>query len=190
MAYNTSEKHHFISILKTAQKEDKIVLLSVFFLTVFFDMTIGVTVGVILACLLFVNRQANMTKGFASTHSHSNLFEDLPQLEKSFYIYRIAGSMFFGTAHRALRAISEVSNDVKIIVLDLSQVEFIDSTGLVALSSAIDSLRNKSRRIFLVAPNESLKESIQSFFRLHGQNSPIEFENQLQSVIDLVKNSR
>ncbi|MCM2250620.1 MAG: SulP family inorganic anion transporter, partial [Geothrix sp.] len=61
VAWNMSEAEHFIHTLKVAPKSDVAVLLTCFFLTVVFDMVIAVTVGIMLASLLFMRRMAGLS---------------------------------------------------------------------------------------------------------------------------------
>src|SRR5690606_3580538 len=61
VAWNMSEMRHFQYILKVAPRSDVVVLLTCYFLTVIFDMVIAVTVGVVLAAILFMRRMAELT---------------------------------------------------------------------------------------------------------------------------------
>src|SRR5205814_1866413 len=61
VAWNMSEVKHFGHILRVAPRSDALVLLTCFVLTVVFDMVVAVSVGVVLAALLFMRRMAEIT---------------------------------------------------------------------------------------------------------------------------------
>ena len=62
VAWNMAELHNFVGIVRVAPKSDVLVLLTCFLLTVFFDMVVAVSVGVVLAALLFMRRMAELTE--------------------------------------------------------------------------------------------------------------------------------
>jgi len=148
VAYNMSEMKHFLHIIRVAPKSDVIVLLLCFSLTVIFDMVIGVTVGVVLASLLFMRRMATVT----STHmvessDHPQVRESLP---RDIILYEIAGPLFFGAAENAAEAISGITDNVRAVIFSMDGVPVMDVTGLVAFESAISKLSRHSRKVFLV----------------------------------------
>ena len=61
VAWNMSEVKHFAHILRVAPRSDALVLVTCFVLTVVFDMVVAVSVGVVLAALLFMRRMAEIT---------------------------------------------------------------------------------------------------------------------------------
>jgi SulP family sulfate permease len=71
VAWNMSEAKHFIRTLKMAPKYDVIVLLLCFSLTVLFDMTIAVAVGIGLAAMLFIRRSIDLTQSSLTRHESS-----------------------------------------------------------------------------------------------------------------------
>ena len=62
VAWNMSELHNFVGIVRVAPKSDVIVLLTCFLLTVVFDMVVAVSVGFVLAALLFMRRMSELTE--------------------------------------------------------------------------------------------------------------------------------
>lgn len=136
VAWNMSEAKHFVHALKVAPRSDVIVLLTCFGLTVIFDMVVSVTVGVILAALLFMRRMAEVSN-VRLVDQHPIAAEGLP---KNVLIYEVAGPLFFGAAQKAMNALQRVPTGIKVVVLDLSAVPAIDATGLVSLESAVARL--------------------------------------------------
>ena len=156
-AWNISDVNHFIHILKIGPRRDVIVLITCFALTVFFDMVAAITVGVVLAALLFMNEMANLGKGrWLFETKELNIDEPLPE---GVMIYEISGPLFFGVAEKAMQELKANRLGLKTVILHLGDVPSIDVSGIVALKSAIDSLLEASIPIILtqVGPKLSLK---------------------------------
>lgn len=136
VAWNMSEIKHFGHALKVAPKSDVLVLLTCFLLTVVFDMVVSVTVGVMLAALLFMRRMAEVS-GARLVDQHP-LLTGLP---KSVLVYEVAGPLFFGAAQKAMSALHRVPSGIKVVILDLSSVPAMDATGLVSLETAVERLQ-------------------------------------------------
>jgi SulP family sulfate permease len=151
VAWNMSEIHNFVRIVKIAPKSDVFVLLTCFLLTVFFDMVIAVSVGFVLAAILFMRRMAELTESrvqLDATEEGSAL-----TLPKGVVLYEINGPLFFGAAQRALRMFQlERSRSFRVLIVDLGRVPVIDATGLVALESGIASVLRGKRLVILAGP--------------------------------------
>jgi SulP family sulfate permease len=144
VARNMSEARHFFRLARIAPRHDVIVMLTCFALTVVFDMVVAVTVGVILAALLFMRRMAVLTT--AELESPTKLNVEVPPGVR---IYEIAGPLFFGAAKSAMEALHTAGDKDKVYILEMRNVPTMDATGLVALESVIDRLhRSKVKVIF------------------------------------------
>ncbi|MGD9000598.1 MAG: C4-dicarboxylic acid transporter DauA [Granulosicoccaceae bacterium] len=140
VAWNMSEAGHFIRVIRIAPRDDVVTLLICFSLTVLFDMTIAVSVGMVLAAVLFVRRSITLFEGKMTESEH----EIAAELGKKIVIYDINGPLFFGSAQKAMRNITSISPEVRVVVLDMTEVNMIDMTALVAMESiAKDLLANK-----------------------------------------------
>ena len=137
VAWNMSEAKHLFHALRTSPKSDALVLLTCLGLTVVFDMVISVSVGVVLASLLFMRRMADLAEVKLVEEHHPLLGRTLP---KSVVYYEIAGPLFFGAAHRATSTLHVVHDQAEAVVLDIESVPAIDATGVVNLKSAIARL--------------------------------------------------
>lgn len=146
VAWNMAEAKHALRILREAPKSDAAVLVVCFGLTVVFDMVIAVTVGVVLAALLFMKRMAEVSGGRLLAADHEELHVQLPP---GVVVYQIAGPLFFGAAQRAMSALQRWEKGVKVVVLDLRAVPAIDATGLFNLRSAVDRLRRERIKVVL-----------------------------------------
>jgi SulP family sulfate permease len=147
VARNMSEARHFARLLRIAARSDVIVMVTCFTLTVVFDMVVAVTVGVVLAALLFMRRMATTIKVELDTPKEHGLSIELPPGVR---LYEIAGPMFFGAAKSAMEVIAAVGNrNDHTFVLNMERVPTIDATGLVALESVLDRLfRSRIKVIF------------------------------------------
>ena len=147
VARNMSEARHFTRLLRIAARSDVVVMVTCFTLTVVFDMVIAVSVGVVLAALLFMRRMAESTTVQLESPQELGLSVELPPGVR---LYEIAGPMFFGAAKSAMEVIATVgSGSDHTFVLNMQHVPTIDVTGLVALESMLDRLfRSRIKVIF------------------------------------------
>jgi SulP family sulfate permease len=131
--------------VRVAPRSDVAVLLCCFILTVLFDMVIAVSIGVVLAALLFMRRMAEITDTRLDTGTMAK--HDLPDGVR---LYEIAGPLFFGAAQRAMSALHTVGGERSLaVIIYLGQVPVIDATGLVALETAIDRLKREGHKVIL-----------------------------------------
>jgi SulP family sulfate permease len=137
VAWNMSEVRHFRHILHVAPRSDVLVLVTCFSLTVLFDMVLSVSVGVMLAALLFMRRMAELSQGkliAEKHHAHGTLPRDV-------MFYEIDGPLFFGAAQKAIDALSSVNQTIRVLILDLEDMPAMDVSGLVAFESAISRVQ-------------------------------------------------
>jgi SulP family sulfate permease len=147
VAWNMSEVKHFGHIVRVAPRSDALVLLTCFTLTVVFDMVVAVSVGVVLAALLFMRRMAEITQarltgggGGEAERTGAAATAIPPELDKKVAIYDIAGPLFFGAAQKAMGSLGAIAGRLKVLIIRLDHVPVMDATGLVALESAIAAL--------------------------------------------------
>jgi len=146
VAWKMSDVGHFLRSLRIAPKSDTLVLLTCFTLTVAFDMVISVSVGVVLAALLFMRRMAELTGAEVYDQDDPSPHGPLPE---GVMLYRIAGPLFFGAAQKAMRALDRTPGHARVAILDVSDVPSIDHTGLVSLESALARLRTQGTLVVL-----------------------------------------
>ncbi|MFI5006114.1 MAG: C4-dicarboxylic acid transporter DauA [Solirubrobacterales bacterium] len=137
VAWNMSERAHFAHIVRVAPRADVAVLLTCFLLTVVFDMVVSVTVGVVLASLLFLRRMSEVSSMRLVDEHPFGLDRPLPG---GVLLYEVAGPLFFGAARQAMAAMAATNKGVRVVILDLRSVPAMDVTGLVALESAFERL--------------------------------------------------
>ena len=136
VAWNMSEAKHFVRTVKIAPKDDVAVLIICFLLTVLFDMTVAVAVGMGLAAMLFIRRTITLTQTTRIEKNHA----DYGELKEGVALYDINGSLFFGSAQKALQTISRVTPDLRVVILDMTEVNMLDMSAIVAMESIKESL--------------------------------------------------
>ena len=139
VAYRMSEWHVFKALLR-GPKSDALVLVTTFLLTVLVDLTVAIQVGVVLASLLFMRRMAEVTQVRSVTdqlrdEERVGFEAENPDvvLPEGTEVFEIAGSFFFGAAHRFTEALGELSRHPRIVILRMRDVYAMDATGLHAL---------------------------------------------------------
>lgn len=146
VAWNMSEAHHLVKMVKTAPANDLLVLFICFSLTVVFDMVLAVGVGIVLASLLFMGRMAQVTESQPLTAAEREEL-DLPETVAYF---RIAGPLFFGAAEKTLGRLTRISSGIDAVFLDMQQVPTLDITAIDSLSNAIKQLQDDNKQVVFI----------------------------------------
>ena len=144
VSYNMSGWRSFTSILKNP-KSDVIVLWVTFLLTVIFDLTIAIEVGLICACLLFMRRMAETTDVKVISDEINPEEEEsdfqLGNLEhlsipKGVEVYEINGPYFFGAGNKFEEIMGALRHQrPKVRIIRMRKVPFVDSTGIHNLTN-------------------------------------------------------
>lgn len=149
VSYNMSGWRSFTALLKNP-KSDVIVLLITFFLTVIFDLTVAIAVGLLLACLLFIKRIMETTEITAikeEIHVEDEagiMHDESITIPAGVEVCEINGPYFFGVATQFEELMSEFRDKSKVRVIRMRKVPFIDSTGIHNLSNFCEmSFKNK-----------------------------------------------
>jgi SulP family sulfate permease len=151
VAWNMSEVHTVTETLRVAPKSDNLVLITCFLLTVFFDMVAAVSVGFVLAAVLFMRRMSELTDSRLQLDRSIDGADKV--LPRGVVLYEINGPLFFGAAQKAMRVLDELApNDFRVLVIHLGRVPVIDATGLRALRVAIEAVLRTRRQVVLAGP--------------------------------------
>ncbi len=156
VAYNMSEAKHFIQLIRGAPRNDVVVLLITFSLTVFADLVIAVNIGVILAALLFMKKMSESVQIVGMSDEEIGVAlpaYDQAQLPKDVKIYSIDGPFFFGAAETFERTLAALHEDVRVLIIRLGRVPFIDATAMNALEEMIMRLQKRHTRIMICEAN-------------------------------------
>jgi len=162
VSYNMSEWRSFVAILRGSWF-DSLVLLTTFFLTVFYDLTIAIEVGVVLSSLLFMKRMSDISDKRINNVVDSDLIEDYSGLPDGLHVYEISGPLFFASARRYSELIEEVGMQGKILILRMRHVSFIDQTGYINLRDTLKILRNEGVKVILSGVSSDLHKDLAKF---------------------------
>ena len=162
VSYNMSEWRSFKAILKNP-KSDIIVLLVTFFLTVIFDLTVAIEVGVLIACLLCMKRMAETTNVSVLSdeidpNADSDVLGNLEHLTipEGVKVYEINGPYFFGIGNKFEEMMGDMGGRAKVRIIRMRKVPFIDSTGVHNLSNMCRMCAQMGVKVVLSGVNPSV----------------------------------
>ena len=137
VAWNMGEWREFM-LLRQYRLPYRITLLAVFFLTVVFDLTVAVEVGLIAACLTFIYRISSLSRCEGVNRIEQ---PGLAGFEHRVQAWRLYGALFFG----AVKLIESIEDQISTptLVLDLKNVIYIDSSGADAMMNLVETCRKK-----------------------------------------------
>ncbi|HEY9099433.1 MAG TPA: sulfate permease [Thiobacillus sp.] len=163
VAWNMSEAHHFVRMVRRAPRADVVILLVTFALTVFADLVVAVNIGVILATLHFLRRMAASVEvaqvdeqELHREYAHLG-FNALPP---GVMVYAVEGPFFFGAVETFERALASTHSDPRLLILRLRRMPFIDATGLQALEDAIRGFQARGVEVLLCGANARVKNKL------------------------------
>jgi SulP family sulfate permease len=154
VAINMGEWHEFRE-LKRYSYNYRIILLATFFVTVLFDLTIAVELGMVLASLFFIYRMSELTR-----------IERLPldeEAQEPRFLYpdgtmRVAawqlyGSLFFGAVNKLEELLDPRAGHPEVVILDMARLVQLDTTGLEGLESLRDKLQKRGCTLIICGVN-------------------------------------
>ena len=179
VSYNMSEWRTFKALLKNP-KSDVTVLLITFFLTIIFDLTIAIEVGLVIACILFMRRVMETTEiSVIKDEIDPNDELDIAVCEEHLIIpagvevYEINGPYFFGIATKFEETMAQLGDRPKVRVIRMRKVPFIDSTGIHNLTSLCKMSQKEKITIVLSGVNEKVHNTLEKsgFYELLGKQN-------------------
>jgi SulP family sulfate permease len=163
VSYNMSEWRTFRSLLKNP-KSDVSVLLVTFFLTVIFDLTIAIEIGLLIAMFLFMRRvmettSVSVTRDFIDLSNESEAMrkEEKLVIPKGVEVYEIDGPFFFGIANKFDGVMHSLGDKPKVRIIRMRKVPFMDSTGLHNLESLLRLSQAESIHLILSGVNMKVR---------------------------------
>lgn len=153
VAWNMSEFENFRNTL-SAPKGDRLVLLLTFFLTVFFDLTIAIEAGIVVAAFVFMFRMAEAVEISSGVRmidddlrpgglSREIDIQQRTRLPKGVEAYQIGGPLFFGAANRLDNLLDQFFEPPKVLILRMRLVPVIDASGVHALRKLAERCHRK-----------------------------------------------
>ncbi|MCH5219229.1 MAG: sulfate permease [Muribaculaceae bacterium] len=168
VSYNMSGWRTIKSILHNP-KSDVSVLILTFLLTVIFDLTIAIEMGLLLAVILFLRRvmentqikvyseQLDIAEGSETTH------HEVLKVNPGVEVYEIDGPFFFGVATKFDEMMrTTLSKKPTVRIIRMRKVPFIDSTGIHNLEILIKSSRSDGIHVVLSGVKENVRRSLEN----------------------------
>lgn len=155
VAYNMSEWKHFVHLCKTAPKSDIVVLVLTFVLTVLFDLVVAISVGIVLAAMLFMNRMSEVTEIEGWKYIDDENDPDsitLREVPKNTVVYEISGPLFFGAANKILNISLKENNHI--LILRMRSVSALDATAMHFMEDFYEKCKKKNITLILSHVNE------------------------------------
>lgn len=146
VAWNMSEAPKSLHLVKRAPAADIAVFVTCLLLTVFFDMVIAITAGVLLACILFVNEMASMTRITDITGNNKLVDVTLPD---RWAVLKINGPLFFAAADRAFGEISARMSALDGVILYMDGVTLLDAGGVAALNKLVTYCTGEGKQVII-----------------------------------------
>lgn len=181
VSYGMSGWRSFLALMKNP-KSDVTVLLITFFLTIIFDLTIAIEVGLIIACLLFMRRMSETTDVHVISNEINPDDEDsdmhLGNIEhltipKGVEVYEINGPYFFGAGNRFEEIMATLGDRPKVRIIRMRKVPFVDSTGIHNLTNLCELSQKEGIQIVLSGVTEKVHSQLNKagFYDIVGQDN-------------------
>lgn len=178
VSYNMSGWRTFRELMKNP-KSDITVLFITFLLTVVFDLTVAIEVGLVIACLLFMRRMAETTQISViadeidpNEETDAETHEEHLIIPEGVEVYEINGPYFFGIANKFEELMASMDNHPTVRVIRMRRVPFIDSTGIHNLQNLCTMSHREGTHIVLsgVTPNVYAVLEHAGFCKLLGKD--------------------
>ena len=164
---------------KRQPKSDIAVLIVTFLLTVIFDLTVAIEVGLLIACLLFMRRMAETTqvKVIAdeidpNEETDAEVHEERLVIPQGVEVYEINGPYFFGIASKFDDIMATMEKRPKVRIIRMRRVPFIDSTGIHNLQNLCQMSHREGTHIVLSGVQEKVYDVLEhnGFCHLLGKD--------------------
>jgi SulP family sulfate permease len=154
VAVRMGEWDEFV-LLQRQARSDAAVFLVTFFLTVVFDLTVAVEIGMILAAGLFIKRVTDTTHVAAidDTGAPGQGHEAVKDLPPGVLVFRVFGALLFGGADKLDNVLRRGGADARVVILHMAAVTALDGTALNALETLHEKLRHHKKHLILSGPH-------------------------------------
>ena len=180
VSYGMSGWRSFTALMRNPKSEITVLLLT-FFLTIIFDLTVAIEVGIVCACLLFMKRMSETTD-VKAVYDEIDLNEDADMergnlehlsIPKGVEVYEINGPYFFGAGNKFEDLMGGFGDRPKVRIIRMRKVPFIDSTGLHNLENMCLMSQKEGITVVLSGVNEKVEAVLRrnNFHKLLGQEN-------------------
>ena len=168
VAYNMSGWRTFVSLSKNP-KSDFAVLMVTFVLTVIFDLTVAIEIGLLLAIVLFLKRTSESVnirhfKNEIDPNQEMDIKinnEEKLIIPQGVDVYEIDGPYFFGIANKFDEIMSKIADKPKVRIIRMRRVPFMDSTGIHNLEILITQSNKENIHVVLSGVNNTVRDSLE-----------------------------
>ena len=154
VAINMGEWHEFKKLQRFSYNY-RIILLATFFVTVLFDLTIAVELGMVLASLFFIYRMSELTRverrPLREEASEPQFL--YPDGTMRVAAWQLFGSLFFGAVNKLEVLLDPAAGHPEVVILDMTQLIQLDTTGLEGLESLLDKLKKRGCTLIVCGLN-------------------------------------
>ncbi len=189
VAFNMGEWEAFKTLRKYPASDSAVLLIS-FLLTVIFDLTVAVEVGMVMAALFFIQRITELT--------HVSVAEESPMADDGaatlkrkavppgVMIYRVFGALFFGAADKLEAILAKTHTEPDVLILKMHEVISMDASALHTLEHLHGKLRSRGKHLILCGPHT------QPYFLMHqaGFFEKIGTESVVANLDDALERAR
>ena len=178
VSYGMSGWRSFLALMKNP-KSDVTVLLITFFLTIIFDLTVAIEVGLIIACLLFMKRVSEITDVKAVTdeiNEESDMIKDNAEhltIPEGVEVYEINGPYFFGAGNKFEEVMAAFGDRPKVRIIRMRKVPFVDSTGIHNLTNLCEMSHIEGIEVVLSGVCEKVHKQLEKarFYDILGNKN-------------------
>ena len=152
-------------------RADAAVLLIVLLITTFGSLIYAVAIGIILASVLFMKRSADIAEEGTSGIILADLKEDKPwadeqklfdEFKDTIYIKHLYGPLFFGFTSHFLKLFKNMDDQIKVLIIRMDRVPYMDQTGLYAMEETLFDLNKKGLQVLLIGLKKQPEDMLRS----------------------------
>lgn len=187
VAWNMSEVEQFRHTL-SAPKGDGLVLLLTFGLTVFFDLTVAIEVGLVVSAFVFMFRMADaveVSAGIKLLNENGDVDDDLSQRTKlppGVEVFQISGPLFFGAANRLDELLDQFQRRPKVFILRMRLVPIIDASGVHALKVLLERCRRLGI-VLIISGLQTQPKRVVRQMGVHPSNGELYFADHYEEAL-------
>jgi SulP family sulfate permease len=197
VAYNMSEYATFFDIAK-GSRSDAAVLITTFLLTVFFDLTLAIEIGMVLAVFLFMRRMIQISNVSSLLQENGDRSTDENEISKynipkGIEVFELSGPLFFGAAYKFKDAMRVIENKPKALIIRMRNVPVIDATGIHTIKEVLRMCHHGSIQLIISGIQPQVLEEFRKarlLFQIGKHYVTDDFDTALQRAVEIVQQHR
>ena len=197
VAYNMSEHETFQAIVK-GSRSDATVLLTTFLLTVLFDLTLAIEIGMVLAAFLFMRQMIQVSNVSPFLKEGGDNGDDDKSISRykipaGVEVFELSGPLFFGAAYKFKDAIRVIEKKPKVLIVRMRNVPVIDATGIHTIKDVLRMCRNDKMQLIISGIQPQVLEEFRKsrlLFQIGKRYVTDDFDLALQRAEEVVGQSK